>query len=384
MSESTTGNAPRPFRVVVAGGGSGGHVTPAVAVIEALRCRVELQALWIGAKADYEGAAAKELGIEFRAVRAGKLRRYPSFATLGDSFRIPAGVVQALRILRTFRPDAIFSTGGFVSVPTVIAGALLRIPSLTHEQTAHIGLATRINARFCNVVALSYESSRHALRTTARRVVVTGNPVRRFVTEGDAGRALARFQLDGGLPLVYVTGGAQGARSINAAILGVLPDLLAHAEVIHQCGPRSVHDDFDRLRSAASELPPPLRERYHVRERVGRELGDVYAAASLVIGRAGAGTVAELSTVGVPSILIPLPGAKEQRQNALHLVEAGAAYMIEQRDLSPEALLSIARQLLENPEEQSRMRHAASMRTHRDAAARLVDELLALVDGPVS
>jgi UDP-N-acetylglucosamine--N-acetylmuramyl-(pentapeptide) pyrophosphoryl-undecaprenol N-acetylglucosamine transferase len=378
VSESTIEDSSRPLRIVVAGGGTGGHVSPAVAVIQELRQRVKLDGMWIGLRPEFEGKAAKELGLEFRTVQAGKLRRYASLETIGDAFRVPYGMVQAWRILRGYRPDIILSTGGFVSVPTVVAGSRLGIPSITHEQTAHIGLATRINARFCDVIALSYDRSISAIGKTSGRVVVTGNPVRRFVQEGNPARALARFNLAGDLPLVYVTGGSQGSRAINSTIRALLPDLLSRAEVIHQCGPRSLHDDYDRLTREAETLPPDMRDRYRICEQVGSELGDIYAAASLVIGRAGAGTVAELATLGIPSILVPLPGAEEQRQNALHLVEAGAAVSLEQSTLTPERLMGHICRLLSNTDTLLRMRRSASEATVDGAAARLAQEVLEL------
>ncbi|MEX2314897.1 MAG: glycosyltransferase, partial [Thermomicrobiales bacterium] len=146
--ESTIGGADRPLRIVVAGGGTGGHVSPGVAIIEELRSRLAIEPLWIGSKRGFERETAERLGIPFNSIQVGKLRRYPSAQTLIDAARIPIGIIQARRILRSVQPDLIFSTGGYVSTPVVIAGARLSIPTVTHEQTAYIGLATKINARF--------------------------------------------------------------------------------------------------------------------------------------------------------------------------------------------------------------------------------------------
>lgn len=378
VSESTIGTEERPLRIVIAGGGSGGHISPAVAIVEALRQQVVVDAIWVGARDAYEGAAAHDLGIPFYRIPTGKLRRYFSLETIGDSVRVPFGVMQAWRILRRYRPDAVVSTGGFVSVPSIVAARFLSIPSLTHEQTASIGLATRINARFCSVVALSFDRSHSQLPAGRHRVVVSGNPLRQFVTSGCAYDALQRFNLEGRLPLIYVTGGAQGSRAINAAIQELLPTLLVHAEIIHQCGPRSEHTDFDILRASAEMLPKELQGRYVVCERIGSELGDVYSAASLVIGRAGAGTVTELAATGLPSILIPLPGADEQRQNALYLVENGAAVLLDQSELTPERLLELVSSILADPERLREMSANASDAAVLDAADRLAHEILAL------
>lgn len=351
---------------------------PAVAVIEFISTKTRLEVVWIGAREEFEGLAARSIGAQFRRIKAGKLRRYVSLDTLVDTCRVPIGIVQAWRILKKFEPDVIVSTGGFVSVPTVVAGRSLGIRTITHEQTAHIGLATRINARFCDRIALSYERSRQSLGRMQHKAVVTGNPIRSVVRGGDAARARQRFDLSGDLPLIYVTGGAQGARSINAAVEEALPELLESAEVIHQCGPRSAHADVERLLAAADQLPSRLRERYRVSERIGSELGDIYAAASLVVGRAGAGTVAELAAVGLPSILIPLPGAEEQRQNALLLAEAGAAILIDQEGLSANVLVEHVESILRSPTKLESMKRAALASTSNSAAERLGYEVLAL------
>jgi UDP-N-acetylglucosamine--N-acetylmuramyl-(pentapeptide) pyrophosphoryl-undecaprenol N-acetylglucosamine transferase len=377
-SESTTDPAGHPLRIAITGGGSGGHVSPAVAVIEELRRRVELDALWIGSRGGFESAAAADLGVPFSAIRVGKLRRYPSIQTLFDSVRVPVGTIEAWRILRAFRPEVVFSTGGFVSVPGIVASRQLGIPSITHEQTAHVGLATRINARFCDVVALSFDRSRRWLQDSRARIVVTGNPVRQIIHQGDAARVARFFHLPGDRPLVYITGGAQGSRDINAVVAEALPALLDDVQIVHQCGPRALHGDFNMLGAIAASLPPAQRARYRVRERIGAELGDLYAAADLVVGRAGAGTVAELAVAGAASLLVPLPGAEEQLQNALYLQEAGAAVILPQDELTARRLTDEVLFLTRDASRVAAMRKAARGAATFDAAARLADEIVAL------
>jgi UDP-N-acetylglucosamine--N-acetylmuramyl-(pentapeptide) pyrophosphoryl-undecaprenol N-acetylglucosamine transferase len=367
------------LRIVIAGGGTGGHVSPGVAVLEELRSRMTISPLWIGSKRGYEYDTARRLGIPIRAIQAGKLRRYPSFQTIIDATRIPIGIAQAWRHLRSFRPDIVFATGGYVSTPVVVAASRLSIPSMTHEQTAFIGLATKLNARFVDTIALSYERSRDALGQTNAAVVVTGNPVRSVIRDGCAQSAFERYGFSPDPPLIYVTGGALGSRAINGAVSDSLPKLLPHVQILHQCGPRSSNDDIDTLNARADQLPAEFRSRYHVVERVGDEIGDIFAAAMLVVGRAGAGTIAELAAAGLPSILIPLPGAEEQRQNALYLADAGAAIMLAQPDLTPARLTSSVTDLIATPERLEAMRHAASLATTPDAARCLVDELLKLI-----
>ena len=377
--ESTIGTVDRPLRIVVAGGGTGGHVSPGVAVLEELRSRLHVAPLWIGSRRGYEHDTASRNVIPFKAIQVGKLRRYPSIQTLIDAARIPVGIAQSWQILRGFKPDIVFATGGYVSTPVVIAAARLAIPSLSHEQTAHVGLATKINSRYVNTIALSYARSRNALGNTDAAVVVTGNPVRAVIHAGCAQVAFERYAFSPDLPLVYVTGGALGSRAINGVVADALLELLPHVQILHQCGPRSSHNDIDALNARADQLPGTLRDRYHVVERVGDEIGDIFAAAMLVIGRAGAGTIAELAAAGLPSILVPLPGAEEQRQNALYLAEAGAAVLLSQPELEPARLGSLVIKLVAEPDRLASMRAAARLAAAPGASERLVDELLKLV-----
>lgn len=377
-SESTIGQPEAGLRLVVAGGGTGGHISPAIAVVQELQHRRPIDVLWIGSGHEFERSAAALLGAEYRTVRTGKLRRYLSLETPLDAVRIPVGIGQAWSILGGWRPDVVLSTGGFVSVPTVIAARLRRIPALTHEQTAHIGLATKINARFVDTVALSFDRSRSFINSPSSRILVTGNPVRPAVVGGNRDDALRRFDLNGELPLVYITGGMQGARALNQVVGDALPKLLGYVECVHQCGPASIHDDAAQLREKASELPAEYRARYRIVETVGDELGDLYAASSLVVGRSGAGTINELGALGIPSILVPLPGAEEQRQNALQLATAGGAIVVSQDELTASWLAEEIRELVSHPERLQAMASAARSQAHPDAAAAIADELLRL------
>lgn len=370
------------MRLVIAGGGTGGHVGPALATIEVLRRRTALDLLWIGTSDGVERRAATEQEIPFRAIQAGKLRRYFSPHTAVDLVRIPVGTLQALAALRGFRPDAVFSTGGFVSVPTVVAASLLRKPVLIHEQTAQFGLANRINLRFATVVALPYPGSRDYMPPTHRRVVVTGNPVRANLLTGDAAEGARLLGFTEELPTIYVTGGARGAHAVNAGVEALLPELLVRYQVVHACGPQAANGDFARLTAAAAAWPADLRARYAPREFIGAELPHVYALAALVVGRSGAGTVAELAALGKPSVLIPLPGTggDEQTKNARLLADAGAAVLLPERDLTPQALAGTLDRLLANPNELTRMSAAARTQARPDAAEALAGELLRLAN----
>jgi UDP-N-acetylglucosamine--N-acetylmuramyl-(pentapeptide) pyrophosphoryl-undecaprenol N-acetylglucosamine transferase len=351
-----------------------------LAVVEELRHRDALADLvWIGSRDGVERQAAQDAGIPFIGIPTGKLRRYLSLRNFTDAARVPLGVLSARRALAAFRPDVVLSTGGFVSVPAVVAARGIA-PVLTHEQTAILGLANRINARFADVLAISHARTEQLASRLHRRVVVTGNPVRAGLTAGDRSRGLRALGLSDGIPVVYVTGGARGASPVNQRIAALLPDILDRVQIVHQTGPLSANPDAGNLTQQRESLPETIRHRYKVVEFLGDELPDVYAAADLVVGRAGAGTIAELAYVGLPAILIPLPGARgdEQALNARVLGDVGAAIVIEQSDATPERLQTEILRLLDDPERRGRMANAARTVARPDAAARLADELLSL------
>jgi UDP-N-acetylglucosamine--N-acetylmuramyl-(pentapeptide) pyrophosphoryl-undecaprenol N-acetylglucosamine transferase len=370
------------LRLLIAAGGTGGHVLPAVAVIEEFKARqIPVEILWVGSRQGVERDIAHSHGIDFAAIQTGKLRRYLSVETLTDMFRLPIGLVQAWSRARTFRPDVIFSTGGNVSVPTVVAGRRLA-PILIHEQTAQVGIANKISARFAARFAAAYDETAVIARDYHDHVVITGNPVRASLANGEKGRAREHFGFSADLPVVYVTGGARGASAINERIEGLLPALLEKAQVVHQTGPSVANSDAARLAKARETWPAHLQKRYVVREFLGSELADLYSITDLVIGRAGAGTVAELAYLGKPSILMPLPGTwgDEQRKNAMVLVKADAAVVLEQSETTPEILGEAIGTLLDDPMRRNRMAANAGHIARPDAASRLVDEILTLAN----
>jgi UDP-N-acetylglucosamine--N-acetylmuramyl-(pentapeptide) pyrophosphoryl-undecaprenol N-acetylglucosamine transferase len=266
----------------------------------------------------------------------------------------------------------IFATGGFVALPTVIAAAARRIPVVAHEQTAVPGLANRIAARFARRVALSFPGSE--TKVPAGKAVLTGNPLRPELRDGSRADAVARFGLDPALPLIYVTGGAQGAHRINRAAGEILTRLLEHAQVIHQCGDHPTTGDRAWLESRRAALPTALASRDTVIPYVGAELAAIYATASLVIGRSGAGTVNECCQLGVPALYVPLPGASgdEQTANARVVERAGGCEILPQAALTADALGERALRLLADPTRLKEMGERARSVAIPDAAERIV------------
>jgi UDP-N-acetylglucosamine--N-acetylmuramyl-(pentapeptide) pyrophosphoryl-undecaprenol N-acetylglucosamine transferase len=245
-----------------------------------------------------------------------------------------------------------------------------------HEQTAVPGLANRLAARLARRIAVSFPGA--ASRFPDAKVVLTGNPLRPELREGSRDEALRRFGLDAALPLVYVTGGAQGAHRVNRVVGAALPGLLEQAQVIHQCGDHPTTCDRAWLEDQRRALPGDLARRYTIIPYVADELASIYAAASLVIGRAGAGTVNECCQLGLPALYIPLPSARggEQLANATLVARLGGAVVLPQESLTPERLVAEVRALLGRPHELAQMGERARQLAVPDAAERLATLVL--------
>jgi UDP-N-acetylglucosamine--N-acetylmuramyl-(pentapeptide) pyrophosphoryl-undecaprenol N-acetylglucosamine transferase len=343
----STGDGSRASPVVAfAGGGTAGHVFPGLAVAARLGRRV----VWIGSRDGVEKQLVADAGIEFRGIPAGKLRRYLSVRNVTDIIRTAAGIVACLRILKKDRPSLLFSKGGFVSVPPVLAAWLRGIPAWTHESDFDPGLATRINMRFCEKVLVSFPETLDYLPAACRqKAVVTGNPVRDalYSAQPHLGRAFVGCR--DGLPFLLVIGGSLGSSFVNALIMASLPRLLQRFFVVHQMG--------------AKEFTPASKANYYPAPFFRDELPDLMAAADLVISRAGANTLAEIAALGKPSILIPLPtsGSRgDQLRNAAIFQARGASLVLEENGATPEALVSAVEALFEGTERRAAMGRCAS------------------------
>lgn len=364
--------ARRSAEVVIAGGGTGGHTSPGLAVAALLAAR-GVGCAWIGSRGGIEASRAPAAGIPYHAIATGKVRRAFTWRNVVDlCVNVPAGVAGAAFALGLLRPRVVFATGGYVAVPVMLAAAARGIPIVLHEQTLVPGLANRLGARLARRVAVTFaESGRHF---PPRKVVVTGNPLRPELRGGAPARAAARFGLDAAVPLVYVTGGARGAQRINRAAGAALAALTEHAQVIHQCGDNPATGDRAWLEARRAELPPAPAHRYTIVPYVGAELADVYAAAALVVSRAGAGTVNECCQLGLPALYIPLPGARgdEQMASARLVERAGGAAVLPQPELTPGRLVAEVRALLAEPRRLKEMGERARRLAVPDAAERLV------------
>jgi UDP-N-acetylglucosamine--N-acetylmuramyl-(pentapeptide) pyrophosphoryl-undecaprenol N-acetylglucosamine transferase len=364
-----------PVDVVIAGGGTGGHTSPGLAVAAVLHER-SITCAWIGSRTGVEARRVPERSILYFAIPTGKLRRYWAWQNVFDlAVGVPAGVASATRLLRRLRPRVVFATGGFVALPVVLAAATRRVPIVIHEQTAVPGLANRIGARFARRIAVTFPDG--GGHFPAAKVVVTGNPLRPELRGGSPEDAVARFSLDAALPLVYVTGGAQGAQRINRAVGDALPSLLARAQIIHQCGDNPATGDRQWLEARRAALPAPLRARYTIVPYVGAELAGIYALAALVVARAGAGTLNECCQLGLPALYIPLPATSgdEQMLNARLVERAGGALVLPQTELTPARLATKIGALLGDPRLLKEMGARALTLAIPDADTRLVSLL---------
>jgi len=358
--------------VVIAGGGTGGHTSPGLAVAALLRER-SIPCAWIGSRSGIEAQRVPLAGIRYVAISTGKLRRYWAWQNVGDlAVNVPMGMLGAVRALRALRPKVVFGTGGFVALPVMFAAAVSRVPIVLHEQTAVPGLANRIGARFAQRIAVTFPDKTGSFPVS--RVVVTGNPLRPELRTGTRSGAIARFQLDPAVPLVYVTGGALGAHRINRVVGEALPRLLAHAQIIHQCGDNPATGDRQWLEERRAALPESLARRYTVVPYVGAELAEIYAAAALAIARAGAGTVNECCQLGVPALYVPLPGSSgdEQTENARLVERAGGAVVLPQSSLTAERLEQELGALVSDPARLKQMGECARTLGVPDAAERIV------------
>ncbi len=334
-----------PARILFTGGGTGGHVYPGLAVLEELRNRGEYRVGWIGSKKGMERSLVEEASVPFMGIPAGKFRREFTFKNLTDLFKVLGGVFASIYYLKRSKPHLVFSKGGFVSVPPVLAAFILRIPVVSHESDTDPGLATRIALPLARKLLVPFPESVEQYPARYRsRIVVTGNPVRKAIYEGNAetGRKLLGLVQD--KPILLVLGGSQGAKEINQLVWSSLHDLLKDFQVVHQVGP---------LHANSRELHEAIQLRgYVARGYFKEELPHVLAMADVVVSRAGAGTLWELSALCKPMLLIPLRGAGtrgDQVRNARLFELHGWAKTLYDEPIEKERFLTEVRSLVDPP-----------------------------------
>ena len=320
--------------IVFTGGGTAGHVTPNLALIEKLD-RAEWDIHYIGTSGMEKALVEAVPGVTYHEIESDKLRRYLSVKTLAAPFRVQKGYRQAKRLIRELKPDVVFSKGGYVSVP-VVAAAKGKCPILTHESDYTPGLANKIDAHFADRVLVTFEDTVPLVK--GGKGVHTGTPIRPELYRGSREKALAFTGLSGAKPVLLVTGGSLGAESVNVAVRKALNELLKTFDVVHLCGRGKVDD---------SVQADGYRQYAYIRE----EMADLFALADVVCSRAGANAVFELLALHKPMLLLPLSGAStrgDQELNAKYFRDKGFAKVLFADEVSPEsitnALLSLYRE----------------------------------------
>lgn len=361
------------MRVLFAGGGTGGHLYPGIAVADELRRRdPSCVVSFVGTARGLEARVVPALGWPLDLIRSAGLKGKSIGALARGLALLPLSALDAWRVISSRRPDVVVGVGGYSSGPVLLLAALRRIPTMVMEQNTAPGFTNRQLARVVRTAAVSYDETREYFPGTA---VVTGNPVRReFLQALEGGDDGSRRE---GEVRVLVVGGSQGARAINDAMVAAVPHLAASGRVVsivHQTGER----DLSRVRDgySAAGLAATIEPFFHDMNRRMR-------AADIVVARAGASTIAELTVLGRPSVLVPLPTAADdhQRRNARSLVAAGAAEMIEESTLTGEGLASRLLTLTSDTPALARMAQAARSLGRPDAAARVADCVVALGEG---
>lgn len=330
------------MRVVIACGGTGGHIYPALAIAEALRARdPSTDILFIGS-GGLESRIIPNAGWPMQQVAARQLSRRVSWRAPWAVLVAVFGMIQAVRLLRRFRPGVVLSTGGYAAAPVGAAAAWLRIPLVLQEQNLHPGVTNRLLRRFARIVSVPHES---VARFFGAKAVVTGVPVGRGALNGERARGLQRFGLDPGRTTVLVLGGSQGAKSINEAMVEAAPHLADPdaLQIVHQTGP--THEAWVRARVAQ------LQALVYVVVGYIDDVADAYACADLIVCRAGASTLAEVTAHGLPCVAVPYPyaAAGHQDANARRHERAGAAVVVLDRELSGEGLAALLNQLRRDP-----------------------------------
>ncbi|SDT38729.1 UDP-N-acetylglucosamine-N-acetylmuramylpentapeptide N-acetylglucosamine transferase [Paenibacillaceae bacterium GAS479] len=362
------------MRIVLTGGGTGGHIYPALAVGKQLQqedARTEL--LYIGTSKGLEGRIVPEAGLRFEAVEITGFRRKLSMDNLRTVMRFFQGVRRSKELLKEFKPDAVVGTGGYVCGPVVYAAAKLGIPTLVHEQNVVPGLTNKFLARYADSVAVSFESSMPHFGK-AKRTIYAGNPCASPVVKASRSKGYASLGLPEGSRIVLVVGGSRGAKAINDSMIEMAPSAASSRSTyfIFVTG----ESYFERTSDLIKERVSGVNNHLHVLPYV-HNMPEVLAASTLVVGRAGASSLAEFTALGLPSILIPSPNVTNNHQeaNARSLMDAGAAEMVLESELSGALLMERIDTILQDSGRLQRMKEASRKLGMPSSASILTGEL---------
>ncbi|MCI6677219.1 MAG: undecaprenyldiphospho-muramoylpentapeptide beta-N-acetylglucosaminyltransferase [Clostridiales bacterium] len=313
-------------KVLLTGGGTAGHVTPNIALLPGLReAGFEIQ--YVGSYEGMERKLIENENIPYTGIATGKFRRYLSLKNLTDPFRVLKGYSEALKFIKNYKPDVVFSKGGFVSVPVVLAAKKCNVPVIIHESDMTPGLANRICIPSAARVCCNFPETMEHL--PPQKAVLSGSPIRKELLEGNKEAALKFTGLTTDKPILMMMGGSTGSRIINETLRSILPDLLKDFQVIHLCGKGNIDPSLEQ-------------DGYRQYEYISKELKDLFAAADLVLSRAGANAICELLALKKPHILVPLSAAVsrgDQILNAESFRKQGFSYVLQEEEMDQTTLM---------------------------------------------
>ncbi|MDD5934556.1 MAG: undecaprenyldiphospho-muramoylpentapeptide beta-N-acetylglucosaminyltransferase [Clostridiales bacterium] len=352
-------------RIVLTGGGTAGHVTPNIALIAKLQ-ELDYDIHYIGSYQGIEKELIEKLGIKYYGISSGKLRRYLDIKNFSDPFKVLKGISQAKKLMKKLQPDVVFSKGGFVAVPVVLAAKKRKIPTIIHESDMTPGLANRLCIPSAVKVCANFPETLNYL--PKGKAVLTGTPIRKELFSGNKIKGLDFCGFTANKPVILVVGGSTGALKVNEAIRNLLPTLLKSFQVIHLCGKGKMDPVYEGTKG------------YVQYEYISSELSDLFAAADLVISRAGANAICELLALKKPNILIPLSAAAsrgDQILNAESFERQGYSYVIKEEELTNETLLTAVNEVFDNREKYMEAMNKSVQNDATAAIVKLIEEAVA-------
>ena len=325
-------------KIILTGGGTAGHVTPNIALLPRLR-EAGFDITYIGSYNGIEKQLLKEQKVPYYGISSGKLRRYFDIKNFSDPLKVIKGFGQSLRLMRKLKPDIVFSKGGFVSVPVILAAKFCHIPSIIHESDLTPGLANKLAIPNAAKVCCNFPETLKYLPED--KAVLTGSPIRKELLSGNKENARKLCNFTNEKPVLFIVGGSSGSKFINDTIRGLLPELLKSYQIIHMCGKGNIEESLNRTVG------------YKQFEYIGSELNDIFSLADLVISRAGANSICELLALHKPNILIPLSASAsrgDQILNAQSFEKQGFSVVIEEEIITPDKLLNMIHETYKNRE----------------------------------
>lgn len=370
------------MKVVFTGGGSGGHFYPIIAVAQeineiAKRERLATLEMFYISTEPYNEGLLFDNNIIFKRVPAGKRRRYFSPLNFLDIFKTIWGILVGTWTLFQIYPDVVFAKGGYATFPTLIAARVLRIPVFIHESDTVPGRVNKWAGKFAKRIATGFPETLESYQKYADKVAYTGNPVRKEIQHPVPEGAHEFLKLEPTIPTILVIGGSQGAEAINDNLMDALPELVERYQIIHQTGESKLEQVAEMSR--ASLFESKKKDRYKMFPYLNTlALRMAAGASSIVISRAGAGAISEISSWGVPSIIIPISDTNgdHQRKNAFSYARAGACSVVEEKNLTHHIIVSEVQRLIDNKEAREKMSEAAKAFSKYDAGEKIAEEII--------